>query len=132
MGAWIPVSPSITFNFSGPTTVNKVTIGFNVGNGGVKLPNTVVIGGTSFDLNGDEVAYGSRGDLAFTGSWTGPSLTVDLVHDVGTSWIFVDEFAFQSVPEPTTCAVVTGTCLLTFAAWRRRANRASTGTMQQE
>ena len=119
--AWSQGNPTITFDFASTVSLQSVTIGFNRGTGGVALPDSVTIGGTVFTLIGTELADNTRGDLTFSGSWTGNSLDVTLA-DADTSFIFVDEVQFltAAVPEPQWTLAAVGAALAGFAAWRRR------------
>jgi hypothetical protein len=118
---WTDPNPTITFNFPSSITVQSVLIDFNRNEGaGIYLPANVTIGGTVFNLNGDEIDFGTRGTLIYNGSWTGSSLQVDLT--ANGSYTFVDEMKFSTavVPEPGLTAAFIGAAALAWATWRRR------------
>jgi len=102
---WRVADPVITFQFSGPVTINRVGIDFNRTQSDlIFLPSTVTIGGADFTVCPDAIPDDTRGTLYFNGSWTGTTLTVDLDDCNPNHWIFVDEITFndvQCVPEPS-------------------------------
>jgi hypothetical protein len=108
---WRVADPVITFKFSGPVTVNQVGIDFNRNQCDlIFLPPTVMIGGTDFTVNPNAIPDDTRGILFFNGSWTGTTLTVDLMDCNPSRWIFVDEITFngvQCVPEPSVFGLLT-------------------------
>lgn len=122
--AWKTASPTFTFSFDTPVTVESVNIDFNRSDGdGIDLPSSVTIGGTLFSLLPDLIADSTRGTLSFTGSWTGSNLSVTLNDGDVNKWIFVDEVTFNGtldpVPEPSEWLAV-GLGLALLAAWRFR------------
>jgi hypothetical protein len=100
--AWTVANPSITFQFSGPVTVNHVGIDFNRNEAApqIFLPGTVNIGGTGFTVAPGDIPDDSRGTLFFNGSWSGTTLTINLADADTTRWIFVDEITFDGIPVP--------------------------------
>jgi len=122
---WTDPNPTITFDFPSSITVQSVLIDFNRNEGaGIYLPANVTIGGTVFNLNGDEIDFGTRGTLVYNGSWTGSSLDVDM--SAAGPYTFVDEvkFATTTVPEPSVAAALLGAAALGWATWRRRGGQA--------
>jgi len=110
---WRFADPVITFQFSGPVTVNQVGIDFNRAEEStalIFLPGTVSIGGTDFTVASDAIPNDTRGTLFFNGSWSGTTLTINLVHANPNTWIFVDEMTFDGVviPEPSVFMLLTG------------------------
>jgi hypothetical protein len=110
---WRVADPVITFQFSGPVTIDQVGIDFNrteEPTALIFLPGTVSIGGTDFSVAPNAIPDDSRGTLFFNGSWNGTTLTIDLVHSNPNTWIFVDEITFDGVlvPEPSAFMLLTG------------------------
>ena len=104
--AWFTIDPVLTFNFGAPVNISQVTIDFNR-NGGISLPSSVVIGGTSFTLTGNELPSGTRGSLNFAVALNGVnSVQINLSDFNNNNWIFVDEVQFSgssaATPEPGT------------------------------
>jgi hypothetical protein len=102
---WAVANPTAVFQFGSPVTVTSVSIGFNRNNSAsIHLPDTVTVNGTPFSVSANAIPDNTRGFLAFAGSWTGSSLTLNLSDTLGDpfgeSWIFVDEV--QITPEPGT------------------------------
>ena len=123
---WQSVDPTLTFTFSTSQTIRSVQIGFNrgEGTGAIYLPTSVTIGGSSFSLNGTELADNTRGYLQFDGEWTGTTLQIDIPH-VSGRWVFVDEVKFSTttIPEPAVSALLAGLAAASWiAAWRKRAS----------
>ena len=102
---WRFADPVITFQFSGPVTINQVGIDFNrTESAMIFLPSTVTIDRTDFTVCPNAIPNDTRGTLLFDGSWTGTTLTVDLMDCNPNRWIFVDEVTFngcKGVPEPS-------------------------------
>ena len=116
---WKIADPLITFQFSGPVTINQVGIDFNRNEGipGIFLPPTVSIGSTDFTVAPDAIPDASRGTIFFNGSWSGATLTIDLADANTERWIFLDEITFDGVtiPEPSVFLLLTGG--LGWLAW---------------
>jgi hypothetical protein len=92
---WLVAEPTITFTFSSSVTINRVEIGFNRSQpSAIFLPATVRIGGVPFTLAGSELPDTTRGFLTFSGTFTGISLTIELLDMSTARWIFTDEFRF--------------------------------------
>jgi len=101
---WDGIDPTITFYFTGGTTIDSLTIHVDDSNGagGVSTPRAIRINGTTYSLTDDP----GGAPVAFTFSQlaaTGP-LELQLLRDDenGHSWVFLSEVTFQSasVPEP--------------------------------
>lgn len=119
---WRDLNPVITFNFAGVQSINGVTIyaDDSDGNGGVSLPDGVVINGTLYDV--DETLFGSEPKaLAFTNlGLNTDTVTVELIRS--NAWVFVSEVEFDAVPEPTSLAALAlGAGFLATRARRRKA-----------
>ena len=108
---WRVADPVITFQFSGPVTINQVGIDFNRTESVlIFLPSTVTIGGMYFTVSTNAIPDDTRGTLFFNGTWTGSTLTVNLTDCSTNDWIFVDEITFNgvSVPEPSVFGLLAG------------------------
>ncbi len=117
---WRVADPVITFNFASSVTLQSVIIGFNRHEGVlIFLPPTVKIGGDTFTLGGSELDNGTRGDLSFSGSWTGNSLQIELADADGSHWIFVDEIRFEAIPEPRVVELAAALGVVGFVLKRR-------------
>lgn len=112
---WQFGSPLITFSFDARVEITKVTIGLQREErfAPALLPSVVKIGSSEFPLTGTELADGTWGDLAFSGSWSGSTLAIQLIDNGvvrdhnGTAlddWIFADEISFEGrlLDPPTT------------------------------
>ena len=124
--AWRKVNPTLTFNFAGVVTIDKVFIDFERWEyrSAIYLPSNVNIGGTDFSLAGDEIPDYTHGTIEFPGAWTGSSLTITLTPrsggwTFGRYWTFVDEVQFSGIPEPSAAALIAGLGLVGFGALRR-------------
>lgn len=122
------LNPTITFFFGGTYTVNSVTIwASNSNSGGVALPGSVTIGGTNFAVAADNTVTTPRA-LVFSGlSFTGSSLTVQLIQPAAWQWVMIGEVSFDGatasgVPEPGSMALA-GAALAGLAALRSRRTR---------
>ncbi len=128
---WL-TSPDITFSFAGPVNVTRVDLdlGFWTNPALIYLPTSIVIGGTTFDLAGNELSDPSRGTLSFNVNFSGiTSLDVHLT-DGHQLYLFMDEAQFfddtspSTVPEPrAVSAMLMGLFLL--GGWLRRRSRAA-------
>lgn len=114
-------NPLITFNFASGTVIETLTVFVDDsdGNGGVDLPDAVVINGTSYDV--DQFLIGTE-PKSFTFSnlgFAGETLTVELI--TSADWVFASEITFDSepVPEPITM-VVLGAGMIGFLRRKRR------------
>jgi hypothetical protein len=101
--------PVVTFNFAGVEHINSVTVWVDnsLGAGGVYLPSSVAIDGTSYAIAPDNINPDPRGytfsDLGITGS----SVNVQFFQSSGYPWIMVGEVSFASgVPEPASWAMM--------------------------
>jgi hypothetical protein len=86
---------TLTFTFEGDPGISSVEIGFNHREGlGIFLPTHVTINGVDFELSANEVPNNQRGDLVFSGLFSGPEVQV-VLHHRGRGWILVDEIRFN-------------------------------------
>ena len=96
--------PTVTFNFANSVTINSVTVWVDdaIGYGGVYLPSSVSIDGTSFAIAPDWSNSNPRG-YTFSGlDLTGSSAQVQFFQTASYPWIMVGEVSFNgstSVPE---------------------------------
>ncbi len=85
---------TLTFSLQGDPTIGAVEIGLNHRDGlGIFVPGRVTINGQAFELAADAVPNNQRADLAFSGPFTGPTVTIVLNHR-SRGWILVDEVRF--------------------------------------
>lgn len=120
-------NPQITFHFDPGSTIETVTVYVDDsnGNGGVDLPDSVIINGVTFDVDqflaGAEPKSFTFTDLGFVGD----TITIDLI--ASSQWVFASEITFDSqpVPEPLTLAVL-GAGVLGMA--RRRKLKGAKGS----
>ncbi len=114
--------PQITFYFESSFIFNEITVYVDDsdGNGGVSLPDAVIINGVTYDV--DETLAGSEPkSLTFSNlALTSDNIVIDLI--ASGDWVFASEITFDAepVPEPVTLAVL-GAGLLGFI---RRKNQA--------
>lgn len=101
-------NPQITFHFDPGSTIETVTVYVDDanGDGGVDLPDSVIINGVTFDI--DQFLAGAE-PKSFTFSnlgFVGDTMTIDLI--ASSEWVFASEITFDSqpVPEPMTLAVL--------------------------
>jgi hypothetical protein len=85
----------LTFTFEGDPSISSIEIGFNHREGlGVFVPTLVTINGVDFELSADELPNNQRGDIVFSGPFSGPEVQV-VLHHRGLGWILVDEIRFK-------------------------------------
>ncbi|HTS49110.1 MAG TPA: hypothetical protein VLW25_06240 [Bryobacteraceae bacterium] len=112
---WYGTNPDITFNFAGPVDVTQVDLDLGLWTNPalIYLPSSIDIGGTTFNLVGNELTNPSRGTLSFNVNFTGiTSLDVNLT--AGGTYLFMDEAQFfgntssgtSTVPEPGSLPLV--------------------------
>lgn len=100
--------PTVTFRFLGGAIINSVTVYADDadGQGGVNLPDAVVINGISYDV--DETAAGTNPKiLTFSNlNFVGDALDIEFVSS--NAWVFVSEVQFDGrpVPEPASMAAL--------------------------
>jgi len=104
------LDPLVTFNFPGVEHVNSVTVWVDntIGYGGVYLPSSVAIDGTSYAIAPDNSNPNPRG-YTFSGlGITGSSVNVQFFQSPPYPWIMVGEVSFDgtNVPEPATWAMM--------------------------
>jgi hypothetical protein len=125
---WDGGVPSITFNFATSVMLNQISLSFaNWTSAAVYVPDQVKIGGTTFAIDPNSFVGNNHPAFTFSGSWTGSSVTVDLI-STHSRWIFVDEVTFHegqgstpSVPDSTTTLPLLAAALAGLACLRRRA-----------
>jgi hypothetical protein len=117
-------SPTITFHFANPVTINTITLYVDNSNtGGVTPPSAVVVDGTSFDNSNYPLDFPESQPITLSGlDIVGNSVTVTLVDP--TYWIFLSEIQFDglttAVPEAGNLAMMlAGLGLLGWASRRR-------------
>jgi hypothetical protein len=113
-------SPTITFHFADPVTINAITLYVdNSNSGGVTAPSAIVVDGTSYD----PLDFPGPQPITINGlDVVGSSVTVTLVDP--TYWIFLSEIQFDglvtAVPEAGNLAMMlAGLGLLGWASRRR-------------
>jgi hypothetical protein len=85
---------TLTFSLQGGVSIGAVEIGLNHRDGlGIFVPSRVTINGQSISLPADAIPNNQRGDLTFSGPFSGPEVTIVLNHR-GRGWILVDEVRF--------------------------------------
>lgn len=117
-------SPTITFHFANPVTINTITLYVDNSNvGGVTAPSAVVVDGTSFDNSNYPLDFPGPQTITLDGlDIVGSSVTVKLVDP--TYWVFLSEIQFDglttAVPEASNLAMMlAGLGLLGWASRRR-------------
>jgi hypothetical protein len=102
---WRVADPVITFHFSKPVTINQVGIDFSRTESDLIFhPFTGLVDGADFAVNPNAIRDDTRGTLLFDGSWTGTTLTVDLLDCNRNDCRFINEITCHgvtSVPEPS-------------------------------
>lgn len=135
---WFGVSPLITFNFGGPFDITRVDLDLALWTNPalIYLPTSIDIGGTVFDLTGNELTDPSRGTLSFDVNFTGIS-SLDVTLNIGGTYVFMDEAQFFGtqgttgpepgvVPEPAATPIVGAAGFLIFGlSWLRTRRRAA-------
>ena len=117
-------SPTITFHFANPVTINSITLYADYSNsGGVTAPSAVVVDGTTFDNSNYLLSFPGPQPITISGlDIVGSSVTMTLVDP--TYWIFLTEIQFDglvtTVPEAGNLAMMlAGLGLLGWASRRR-------------
>ena len=117
-------SPTITFHFANPVTINTITLYADYSNsGGVTAPSAVVVDGTTFDNSNYLLTFPGPQPITISGlDIVGSSVTMTLVDP--TYWIFLTEIQFDglvtAVPEAGNLAMMlAGLGLLGWASRRR-------------
>jgi hypothetical protein len=109
------LDPVVTFNFGGVEHVNSVTVWVDnaIGFGGVYLPSSVAIDGTSYAIAPDNSNPNPRGYTFSNLGIIGSSVNVQFFQTSGYPWVMVGEVSFDgsSIPEPASWAMM----LLGFA-----------------
>jgi hypothetical protein len=102
---WANQNPLITFSFAGSPTISQVGLYVDntPGTGDVRLPDSVNIGGTSYDIAADPT-FGPRWLFFDIPTASYNTLTVTLNNDAGR-WMMLGEVSFDDglesgVPEP--------------------------------
>lgn len=114
---WNGTDPAITFNFSSPETVRKVTVWSADSNGsaGVRLPDTITVRtpdnsfSQTFSIT-DPAGSGSVASLELTGfETTTNALVIEprrADNAVNDEWIMLTEVSFDTVPEPSSALLL--------------------------
>jgi hypothetical protein len=101
----VHAEPTITFHFSGASTVDTVSVAVdNTGLGGVSAPGTLIIDGTAYTPTVTAISASSLWLTVSGLSLTGSSLTLT-PSDNPNYWTFISEVEFSGaagVPEPAT------------------------------
>ncbi len=126
---WDGGVPSITFNFGSVVTLNEVSLSFaNWNSAAVYVPSQIKIGSDLFSVDPSSYAGNIHPFLSFSGSWTGSSLTLDLISSQ-SRWIFVDEVVCNegpaagngnTVPDAAATLPLLGAALAGMMVLRRR------------
>jgi len=106
-------SPLITFHLAGAPTVNSVNLFVdNSFIGGVAAPSSIIVDGTTYVPTATPISTYAE-ELTISGlTLAGSTITVQPnANSTSYPWIFVSEVQFNSVPEPSTWAMM----LLGFA-----------------
>ena len=122
---WYQIDPTITFYFTGSPSISRVGLYFDntPGNGDVRMPDTVDIGGVNYNIIPDW-QWGPRWVYFNIPTASVNSLDITLHRDNG-NWMMLGEVSFDSginggaVPEPGTVGLLT-LGLLGFAVRRYR------------
>ena len=104
----------MTFNFAGVEHINSVTVWVDntIGYGGVYLPSSVAIDGTSYSIAPDNINPNPRGYTFSNLGIIGSSVDVQFFQSSGYPWVMVGEVSFDSgIPEPSSWVMM----LLGFA-----------------
>ena len=117
-------SPTITFHFANPVTINTIRLYVDDSNfGGVTAPSAVVVNGTSFDNSSYPLYFPGPQTITLAGvDIVGNSATLTLVDS--STWVFLSEVQFDglvtTVPEAGNLAMMlAGLGLLGWASRRR-------------
>ncbi len=117
-------SPTITFHFANPVTINTIRLYVDDSNfGGVTAPSAVVVNGTSFDNSSYPLYFPGPQTITLAGlDIVGNSATLTLVDS--SKWVFLSEVQFDglvtTVPEAGNLAMMlAGLGLLGWASRRR-------------
>ena len=90
--------PVVTFNFAGVEHINSVTVWVDntIGYGGVYLPSSVAIDGTSYSIAPDNINPNPRGYTFSNLGIIGSSVDVQFFQSSGYPWVMVGEVSFDS------------------------------------
>jgi hypothetical protein len=118
------LNPSIQFNFADTPTINQIRVHIdNSGAGAVNRPLAFLVNGNAWSFT--PLSSGTFGWITLTGAAvTGNSLSLRLIHQDPSHWIFVSEVQFDGTPgtsvtEPGTLALL-GLGLAGLGLSRRR------------
>ena len=120
-------SAEVTFHFTETTNVQNILLSMaNWNPAAIYLPDLVKVNGNVVTYSGTFPGM-DRAFISLDGNWTGTDLVVRL-QDTGNRYMFMDEISLygtpgeglQSIPEPSTYALLAGLGVLGLAAVRRR------------